>query len=50
MVKRYKGDAMLEAVARADQLQEDGDWQGAAAWHGIIDCIKQMQATKPAKR
>jgi hypothetical protein len=30
MVKRYGDDAMLEAAARADQLQEDGDWQGRA--------------------
>jgi hypothetical protein len=28
MVKRYGDDAMLEAAARADQLQEAGDWQG----------------------
>jgi len=27
MVKRYKADAMLEAAA-ADQLLEDSDWQG----------------------
>jgi len=39
MVKRYKEDAMLEAAARADQLQEDGDWQGAlygiASWTAL---------------
>jgi hypothetical protein len=29
MVKRYAADAMLEAVARADQLLEDGDWHAA---------------------
>jgi len=49
MVKRYKEDAMLEAAARADQLQEDGDWQGALVWHRILDCIERIQATKPAE-
>jgi hypothetical protein len=49
MVKRYKADGMLGAAARADQLQEDGDWQGALVWHRILDCIERIQATKPAE-
>lgn len=35
MIGRYPADAMLEASARADQMLEDGDWQGAATWHHI---------------
>jgi len=39
---------MLEAAQRADQLQEEGDWQGAVDWHRILDCIERIQAQKPA--
>ena len=40
---------MLEAAARADQLLEDGDWQGAATWHRILDAIERLQAKCPAE-
>jgi hypothetical protein len=49
LVKRYGDDAQLEAAARADQLQEDGDWQGAVTWHRILDCIERIQAQRPAE-
>jgi hypothetical protein len=49
LVKRYGADAQLEAAARADQLQEDGDWQGAITWHRILDCIERIQAQTPAE-
>jgi len=49
MVKRYGDDALLEAAARADQLLEDGDWQGAATWHRILDAVERLQATEPAE-
>ena len=42
--KRYGDDAMLEAAASADQLLEDGDWEGALAWHRILDAIERLQA------
>jgi hypothetical protein len=29
IVKRCKSDAMLDVAARADELQEDGDWEHA---------------------
>ena len=49
MVKRCGDDAMLEAAARADQLQEEGDWQGALTWHRILDAIERLQAEAPAE-
>ena len=49
MVKRYGEDTMLEAAARADKLQEDGDWQGALTWHRILDAIERLQAKAPAE-
>jgi hypothetical protein len=49
MVKRCGDDAMLEAAARADKLQEDGDWQGALTWHRILDAIERLQAKAPAE-
>jgi hypothetical protein len=48
MVKRYKEDALLEAAARADRLQEDGDMAGCKVWHRILNAIERLQAaTKP---
>jgi hypothetical protein len=49
MIRRYRADAMLEAAARADQLLEDGDWQGAATWHRRLDAIERLQAKCPAE-
>jgi hypothetical protein len=48
MAKRYGDDAMLEAAARADQLQEDGDVTGSETWHRILDAIERLQAMAPA--
>jgi hypothetical protein len=41
MVKRYGNDAIIEAVARADQLVEDDDIASTVTWHRIIDCIER---------
>jgi hypothetical protein len=49
IAKRYGDDAMLEAAERADQVQEDGDWQGAITGHRILDCIERIQAKAPAE-
>jgi hypothetical protein len=48
MIKRYRNDTRLETAARADQLQEDRDWQGAIIWHRVHDCIERIQAMRPA--
>ena len=49
MVKRYGVVAILEAAARANQLAEDGDPEGAATWHRILDAIERLQAQEPAE-
>jgi len=49
MEQRYGADAMLESVALAEHLLEDGDCQGAAMWHRIRDAIEWLQAKAPAK-
>jgi hypothetical protein len=50
MVRRYAEDAMLEAAHRADQLQGDGDGQGALIWHRILDAVERLQAKAPAEK
>jgi hypothetical protein len=40
MVKRYGDDAMLETAARADQLQEDGDWQRCRSRRVPVHCAR----------
>ena len=49
MVKRYGIDAMQESAMRADQLLEDGDWQGAVSWRRILDAVERLQAQKPTE-
>jgi len=49
MEQRYGADAMLESVALAEHLLEDGDCQAAAMWHRIRDAIEWLQAKAPAK-
>ena len=49
MVKRYGAGAVQESAMRADQLLEDGDWQGAVSWRRILDAIERLQATTPAE-
>jgi hypothetical protein len=49
LVKRYGGDAMLAAAARANQLLEDGDPVVAATWHRILDAIERLQAKAPTE-
>jgi hypothetical protein len=48
LVKRCGNDAMLKA-AHADQLQENGDWQGAVSWHRILDCIERIRIRRRAR-
>jgi hypothetical protein len=47
MARRYKDDALVEAVTCADQALEDDDWEGAAVWRRILNAIERLQATKP---
>jgi hypothetical protein len=49
MVKRYGGDAMLEAATRGKRLLEDGDPLGAGTWYRILDAIERLQAKAPAE-
>jgi hypothetical protein len=44
MIRRYEIDAMLEAVARADQLLDEGDMAGAETWHRMLNAIERLLA------
>jgi len=39
MIKRHGDNAMLEVVARADELLADGDVDGARVWARIAEVI-----------
>ena len=47
MEQRYGADAMLESMALAEHLLEDGDCQGAAMWQRIRDAVEWLQAKAP---
>jgi hypothetical protein len=48
MLKRYGGDAMIEAAARARELLADGDMDGSTTWLRIGDAVERLQAKAPA--
>jgi hypothetical protein len=48
MVRRFGGEAMLEAAGCADDSLENGDMAGCETWHRILNAIERLQATAPA--
>jgi hypothetical protein len=50
MVKRYGADAAVEVAARADELLDVGDVDGAQVWPRIANAIDHLQAETPAER
>ncbi len=47
MVKRYGDDAATEAAMRADELLDEGDMEGCAAWKRIMRAAEDLLAMKP---
>ena len=43
MVKRYADDAEANADRRADELETEGDQDGAAVWRRITVAIEQLK-------
>ena len=43
MVKRYAKDAEANADRRADELETEGDQDGAAVWRRITVAIEQLK-------
>jgi hypothetical protein len=49
MVKRHKADASVMAAQRADELFNEGDYEGAAVWRRILSAIEELARTRPAE-
>jgi hypothetical protein len=47
MLKRYGEKALEESAARADELESDGDDNGAEVWRRIMDAVAQLINTTP---
>jgi hypothetical protein len=47
MLKRYGDKAIEESATRADQLDRDGDPDGAATWRLILRAVEQLANTQP---
>lgn len=45
MLKRYGDNADKESAARADELENDGDHDGAAVWRRITDAVERLAST-----
>jgi hypothetical protein len=47
MLKRYRDKAIAESATRADELDREGDLEGAATWRWIARAIEQLVNTTP---
>ncbi len=47
MLKRYGENAHKESAARADELEKEGDHDGAAIWRLITDAVEQFANATP---
>jgi hypothetical protein len=47
MLKRYGDKAIEESATRADQLDRDGDPDGAPTWRLILRAVEQLAKTQP---
>ncbi len=47
MVKRYGDDAATEAAMRVDELLDEGDMDGCAAWKRIKGAAEKLLETVP---
>jgi hypothetical protein len=47
MLKSYGGKALKENAARADELADAGDDNGAAIWRRITDAVAQVANQTP---
>ena len=47
MLKRFGDNAPKESATRADNLETEGDHDGAATWRRITDAVEQLANTTP---
>jgi len=47
MLKRFGDNAPKESAARADNLETEGDRDGAATWRRITNAVEQLANTTP---
>ena len=48
MLKRYGDEADIKSAIRAEELDEAGDWSGAAVWRRIVNATEQLENTTAA--
>jgi hypothetical protein len=46
LIDQHRDDAALQAAQRADELLEDGDVDGSAAWRRILAAVEELQRTR----
>jgi hypothetical protein len=47
MLKHCGDNADKESAARADELENEGDHDGAAVWRRITDAVERLASTTP---
>ena len=47
MIRRYSDEAEVNADRRADELETEGDYAGAAIWRRVTVAIEQLTNTTP---
>jgi len=47
LLERYGDAASFHAAQRVDEMMDQGDVEGAAAWRGILEAIRELGSVAP---
>jgi hypothetical protein len=48
LIKQHNGSAAYYAAGRADDLIDEGDFEGAAVWRRVAKAAEELLAMEPA--
>ncbi len=50
MIDRFGNDAIIESAKRADELPDEGDYEGSAVWQRIMRAADELLSTEPDEK
>ncbi len=46
MIDRFGNDAIIDSAKRADELADEGDYEGSAVWQRIMRAADELRSTE----
>ncbi len=50
MIDRFGNDAIIDSAKRADELADEGDYEGSAVWQRIMRAADELLSTESDRR